>query len=120
MGLEISTHEHGTASVIALSGELDIYTVPAFRSALDVHDPLRSRLIVDLSEVTLLDSSGLGSLVSILNRTREGQGQLGLVCPQRQIRRVFEITGLRRAFVFGDDVSSVDTALEEFSAPPAS
>ncbi len=120
MGLEISTHELGATSVLALTGELDIYTVPMFRGALEAHDPARTRLIVDLSEVSLLDSSGLGALVSILNRTREGQGQLGLVCPQRQIRRVFEITGLRRAFVFGDDVASVDDALDSASAGAAS
>ena len=119
MGLEISNHTHGTTSVIALSGELDIYTVPTFRSALDMHDPAREQLVVDLSEVTLLDSSGLGTLVSVLNRAREGNGQLGLVCPQRQIRRVFEITGLRRAFVFGDDVPSVAAALTGSSGAPS-
>ena len=63
--------------------------------------------MIDLTDVTLLDSSGLGALVSLLNRARAGEGQLGLVCPHRRLRRVFEITGLRRAFVFGDDLESV-------------
>ena len=67
--------------------------------------------MIDLTDVTLLDSSGLGALVSLLNRARTGDGQLGLICPHRRLRRVFEITGLRRAFVFGDDLDDVLAAL---------
>ena len=67
--------------------------------------------MIDLTDVTLLDSSGLGALVSLLNRARAGQGQLGLICPHRRLRRVFEITGLRRAFVFGDDLETVAAGL---------
>ena len=115
MGLEITTSEADGATVVALAGELDIYTVPSFRSALDERAPAARRLILDLGDVTLLDSSGLGALVSMLNRSREGRGEFGLVCPQRHIRRVFEIAGLRRAFVFGDDLAAVAAALDEQS-----
>jgi anti-sigma B factor antagonist len=76
-------------------------------------DPATSSLVLDLSDVTLLDSSGLGALVSLLNRARAGDGQLGLICPQRRIRRVFEITGLRKAFVFGDDLDAVVAGLAQ-------
>ena len=69
--------------------------------------------MIDLTDVTLLDSSGLGALVSLLNRARAGEGQLGLICPHRRLRRVFEITGLRRAFVFGDDLETVSPALAQ-------
>jgi anti-sigma B factor antagonist len=120
MGLDITITHGSDATIVGLAGELDIYTVPTFRNALDEQVPSPWRLILDLTEVTLLDSSGLGALVSMLNRTREGRGELGLVCPQRQIRRVFEITGLRRAFVFGDDVAAVTATLDEQAAASAS
>jgi anti-sigma B factor antagonist len=107
MGLTVSTED----------GELDIYTVPSFRQDLDRYDPSEVQLVIDLTEVTLLDSSGLGALVSLLNRARGGDGRLGLVCPHRHLRRVFEITGLRRAFTFGDDLESVRAALAEESSP---
>jgi anti-sigma B factor antagonist len=116
MGLEITTNHASGATIMALAGELDIYTVPTFRNALDAQERAPQRLILDLTDVTLLDSSGLGALVSMLNRTRQGRGELGLVCPQRHIRRVFEITGLRRAFVFGDDVAAVTAALDDQAA----
>jgi anti-sigma B factor antagonist len=113
VGLTVSTDEHDDVVVVILNGELDIYTVPSFRQDLDRYDPSATQLVIDLTEVTLLDSSGLGALVSLLNRARGGAGQLGLVCPHRHLRRVFEITGLRRAFTFGDDLESVRAALAE-------
>jgi anti-sigma B factor antagonist len=111
MALTVTTNERPDLVLVTLGGELDIYTVPTFRQDLDRYDPAEVQLVIDLSDVTLLDSSGLGALVSLLNRARGGSGRLGLVCPHRHLRRVFEITGLRRAFVFGDDVDAVRSAL---------
>ena len=58
-------------------------------------------VVVDLSRVTFIDSTGLGVLVGALKRVRE-RGALSLVCPQRQVRRVFEITGLTKVFPMFD------------------
>ena len=111
MSLDVTTEARDGITLVILGGELDIYTVASFRSDLESVDPAASPLVIDLTDVTLLDSSGLGALVSLLNRARAGEGQLGLICPQRRLRRVFEITGLRRAFVFGDDLESVVAGL---------
>jgi len=113
MSLDVTTEARDGITLVVLSGELDIYTVSTFRTDLETVDPAASSLVLDLSDVTLLDSSGLGALVSLLNRARAGDGQLGLICPQRRIRRVFEITGLRKAFVFGDDLDAVVAGLAQ-------
>ena len=113
MSLDVTTEERGDLTLVTLGGELDIYTVGSFRQDLEVLDPASAPLVIDLTDVTLLDSSGLGALVSLLNRARAGQGQLGLICPHRRLRRVFEITGLRRAFVFGDDLETVRAGLAQ-------
>ena len=113
MGLEVTTEAREGVTLVTLGGELDIYTVAGFRSDLEDVDPAEQPLVIDLTDVTLLDSSGLGALVSLLNRARSSDGQLGLICPHRRLRRVFEITGLRRAFVFGDDLEDVLAALAE-------
>jgi anti-sigma B factor antagonist len=113
MSLDVTTESRDDLTLVTLGGELDIYTVGSFRQDLDQLDPASSPLVIDLTDVTLLDSSGLGALVSLLNRARAGQGQLGLICPHRRLRRVFEITGLRRAFVFGDDLDAVRAAMAE-------
>ena len=107
MSLEVTTAARDGITLVTLGGELDIYTVAGFRQDLESLDPAAESLVIDLTDVTLLDSSGLGALVSLLNRARAGEGQLGLICPHRRLRRVFEITGLRRAFVFGDDLDGV-------------
>ncbi len=117
MSLDVTTEARDGVTLVVLGGELDIYTVASFRSDLERLDPASMPLVIDLTDVTLLDSSGLGALVSLLNRAREGDGQLGLICPHRRLRRVFEITGLRRAFVFGDDLEGVLAALAEGSEP---
>lgn len=113
MTLDVTTEARDGVTLVVLGGELDIYTVASFRADLDQLDPASTPLVIDLTDVTLLDSSGLGALVSLLNRAREGEGQLGLICPHRRLRRVFEITGLRRAFVFGDDLDGVLQAFAE-------
>lgn len=113
MTLDVTTEARDGVTLVVLGGELDIYTVASFRTDLEQLDPASTQLVIDLSDVTLLDSSGLGALVSLLNRAREGEGQLGLICPHRRLRRVFEITGLRRAFVFGDDLDGVLQAFAE-------
>jgi anti-sigma B factor antagonist len=107
MSLEVTTAARDGITLVTLGGELDIYTVAGFRQDLESVDPAAESLVIDLTDVTLLASSGLGALVSLLNRARAGEGQLGLICPHRRLRRVFEITGLRRAFVFGDDLDGV-------------
>ena len=113
MSLEVTTEPRDGVTLVTLGGELDIYTVAGFRHDLEEVDPAARTLVIDLTDVTLLDSSGLGALVSLLNRARSGAGRLGLICPHRRLRRVFEITGLRRAFVFGDDLDGVLAALAE-------
>lgn len=112
MALDVTVTRHDDLTLVALAGELDIYTVAGFRNAIEEVDPPNARVVVDLSDVSLLDSSGLGALVSLLNQSRAGDGRLGLVCPHRRLRRVFEITGLRRAFTFGDDLDEVRAALD--------
>ena len=104
MSLEVTTEPRDGVTLVTLGGELDIYTVAGFRHDLEEVDPAARPLVIDLTDVTLLDSSGLGALVSLLNRARSGAGQLGLICPHRRLRRVFEI---------GDDLDGVLAALAE-------
>lgn len=115
MSLEVATDVREDIVLVTLAGELDIYSVNSFRRALDSLDLAGGTLAVDLTRVSLLDSSGLGALVSLLNRARESNGRLGLICPHRRLRRVFEITGLRRSFTFADDLTALRGLL---AAPP--
>ena len=84
---------------LTLSGELDAYDAPALRAAFaDAVSGLDGGAVVlDLSDVTFLDSTALGTIVGLLRRVREGGGELRVVLPETEARRIFELTALDRA-----------------------
>jgi anti-sigma B factor antagonist len=109
--LSIECEAHEDLVLVALEGELDIYTTPAFRQQVRRHDPVERPLVIDLTAVSLLDSAGLGELMSLRNEADRGGARLGLVCPRHRLTRLFRITGLRSAFAFGHDLATVRAAL---------
>jgi anti-sigma B factor antagonist len=89
----------GDVWVIALSGEVDLYTAPEFKEQLlDVIAKGAKHVIVDLTDTTFIDSTTLGVLVGGVKRLRPEGGQLSIVCSDRNITKIFEITGLNRVF----------------------
>jgi len=94
--------------LIALAGELDLYSVDGFRAALDeALAATPQRLVVDATEVSFIDSVALGVLVNALKRLRVAGGALGLVATNPNVVRVFEITGLDRMLAIGDSLPRV-------------
>lgn len=86
----------GDAYVVTLQGEIDAYASPALRRDLrDLIDDVGvSIVVIDLSAVTFLDSSALGTLVGVLRRLRERDGGLRIVEPRTAAARIFALTGL--------------------------
>jgi anti-sigma B factor antagonist len=85
--------------VIALAGEVDLYTAPEFKQQLlQVIGDGAKDVVVDFSDTTFIDSTTLGVLVGGVKRLRTNEGQLSLVCSDRNITKIFEITGLDRVF----------------------
>lgn len=89
--------------VIELEGEIDIYTAPEFRDVLlQAIDGGARKVVVDVSKVTFMDSTGLGVFVSGEKRIRPLGGLLVIVCRDETIRRIFQITGLADVFTFSE------------------
>jgi anti-sigma B factor antagonist len=85
--------------VISLTGEVDLYTAPEFKQQLlDVIGEGGKDVVVDFSDTTFIDSTTLGVLVGGVKRLRAQEGRLSLVCSDRNITKIFEITGLDRVF----------------------
>jgi len=85
--------------VISLTGEVDLYTAPEFKQQLlDVISEGGQDVVVDFSDTTFIDSTTLGVLVGGVKRLRAQDGRLSLVCSDRNITKIFEITGLDRVF----------------------
>jgi anti-sigma B factor antagonist len=88
-----------TTHVIELGGEVDLYTAPEFKERMvQLIEQGRTRLVVDLSEATFIDSTTLGVLVGGVKRLRPAGGSMALVCTDPSIAKIFEITGLDRVF----------------------
>jgi anti-sigma B factor antagonist len=101
--------------VIAVTGEIDLFTAPEFKQRMSaLIDAGRSRLVVDLSETTFIDSSSLGVLIGAHRRLKLRGGALLVVSDNEAITKTFKITGLDGVFTL---TSSVDEALSDDSAP---
>lgn len=103
--MHVETEQTAQFTVITVSGEVDLATAPALRDvALPLVDAGRHDLVVDLSRVEFLDSTGLGVLVQLLTRVRAVDGTLRVVAPAERIAKVFRLTGLDQAMGLTDTV----------------
>jgi anti-sigma B factor antagonist len=81
--------------VVSLRGEIDAHTAPKLGSRLFglAEDGARG-VVVDLSHVTFMDSTGIGVLLNALRHLNVRRCQMVLVCPTERVMRPFEVTGL--------------------------
>lgn len=99
MELLIDAASEGRVTLVDVGGEIDVYTAPVLRDRLD--DLIAGggyRLVVDLQDVTFMDSTALGVLVGRLKLVRAHGGSLRLVSSQDRVLKVFAITGLDKVF----------------------
>jgi anti-sigma B factor antagonist len=95
--------------VVTVTGEVDVATAPKLRDRLDgAIDGGTPLLVVDLSSVTFIDSTGLGVLIGAAKRVEDAGGILRLVIAEPRILKLFEITGLLDLFAI---VSSREQAI---------
>lgn len=108
--LTVASQVMADRTVVTVVGELDLYTAPSLReAALEAAGRGPSRLILDLTEVPFLDSSGLGVIVACLKHLREIGGDLVLVtAPTSPPAKLLSLTGLDKAIPI---FPSVDDAL---------
>jgi anti-sigma B factor antagonist len=99
LDLDIGTSVVDGRTVVQVVGEIDVYTAPQLRERLDAEiDAGRYDLVVDLSGVSFMDSTGLGVLVGRLKQNRLNDGSMRLVCSHDRVLKVFVITGLDKVF----------------------
>ena len=121
MNFDIKTEQLGDdAYVISLAGEVDLYTAPEFKQQLlEVIGQGGKQVIVDFSDTTFIDSTTLGVLVGGVKRLRTNEGQLSLVCSDRNITKIFEITGLDRVFTIYATRNEAVSNVKAADQPPA-
>jgi len=101
----ISEQRRDGVSVITPCGEIDVATAPGLRDHLDnVIGRETGPIVVDLTSVTFIDSTGLGVLIGAQRRCDEAERVLRIVVSEPRIRKVFEITGLTDHFTMHESL----------------
>ncbi|HEY1828709.1 MAG TPA: STAS domain-containing protein [Acidimicrobiales bacterium] len=107
----IEEREGGSAPVVAVAGEIDVATAPQLRDCLHrVITDGHATIVLDLLDVTFLDSTALGVLVGALKRCRELGGELRVVVTDPRIMKIFEITGLTKVFPIAPSLTAAGVA----------
>ena len=106
--------------VVAVRGEIDLFTAPELKSALsEAIESGHTRIVVDLTDTTFLDSTALGVLIGAVKRLRSRDGRLTIVNVDDNIAKTFEITGLDQIFTIRGSREEALTALDEEEASQA-
>jgi anti-anti-sigma factor len=93
--LDLSESVDGAEHVVAVRGELDMFSAPELAACLDAAlDRGGVRIVVDLTDASFLDSSGIFTLVRAKNRAQQAGGTLRLTCPPGPVLRVLTVAGL--------------------------
>ncbi|MGN8247366.1 STAS domain-containing protein [Cellulomonas soli] len=107
VAVRVTSEDAGGREVVTVSGEIDVSSADALRDRLRLLvDEGRTDLVVDLTAVSFMDSTGLGLLVGTLKRVRLAGGRLDLVVDGDRLVQLFELTAL-------DQVFTVHRTLEE-------
>jgi anti-sigma B factor antagonist len=101
--IDIRVQHTPEAVVVAVSGELDIASAPALERALRAAEQGgEGRVVIDLSGLEFMDSTGLHVLLAAARHSRDGGPQLALRRGPPPVQRVFELTETARLFTFED------------------
>jgi anti-sigma B factor antagonist len=107
------------AEVVTVSGEIDIATYGQLRSMLlTAVDAGPGTVIVDMTGVEWIDSTGLGTLVGALKRAREKHGTVMVAGAPGRIAKHFQVTGLSKVFGMHPDVEAALAVTAEAEAAP--
>src|SRR3954464_3058432 len=107
--MQVDKYMRGTVTVIALNGELDSYSAPEVRQALDDLLPKDGMVLLDLSGISYLSSAGLRVLLLVYRQARQDKVSLVLSCLRDDVRAVMSATGFLTFFTVTD---TVDEGLE--------
>lgn len=114
--MNIDVKQQGDIQVMCCGGSLDADTVTAFKKvAYDLVSSGATRFIIDCTDLTFIDSMGLGVLISLLRRVRSRDGDVKMAALSDEVKTIFEITRLHRLF---DVCADSSAALRQFSKKP--
>jgi len=109
---KVSAESTSALHTVSVAGELDQSTAPELRTALaSALGETQNGVLVDLSDCNFIDSTGLSLLVETKRRLSEEDRRFGVCCPDDDVRRLLELTGIDQAVGLFDTRDEAVTAL---------
>ena len=106
MQLDITSFDDGPGVLVAIDGEhLDAGNAAAFKALIKPCLDQNALVVVDMSRLRFVDSSGLGAMLSCLRHMNNKQGQLMLFALSKPVRSLFELVRMHRIFAIYNDLS---------------
>ena len=95
------------AVIIVLQGRMAMGEVEEFRTKwVEAMETGSKRLIIDLTKVTMMDSSGIGTMIRCHSAVKAAGGTIRVVGANSTVRQAFKVTRLDKVFAFYDDEAS--------------
>ncbi len=118
MRFDVKSEHPGDYVICRPSGEIDAYSVGTFREKLSelVAEP---RVVIDLSDVTFMDSAGLGALIGGIRKVKQNEGTISVACSRGSLSRLLHTTGFDRLVVVTDSLEEAIEALDVEYDPDA-
>jgi stage II sporulation protein AA (anti-sigma F factor antagonist) len=107
MLMDLSVERRGNVLICYVNGELDHHTADQFRDTIDYNldnNPVKN-LVIDMTELTFMDSSGIGALIGRYKKVKGLGGKLAVVNENRQVSKVFEVSGIYEIIPSYRDIS---------------
>lgn len=110
--MDISSRVRGEVVILDISGEIDLYNAPEIKDIVNkLIEQKKYSIVINLKEVTYIDSSGIGALISSLSNLKKYHGGLKIINVFASVKKVFELTKLTSFFEIYD---SEDEAVKAF------
>ena len=109
--MDITTRSKDEIVILDISGEIDLYNAPEIKEIISkLIDEKKYNVIINLEEVSYIDSSGIGALISSLSNLKKYQGGLKIIHVFASVRKVFELTKLTSFFeIFDSEEEAINS-----------
>jgi len=108
LNFDLATETEGASALIRISGDLDLQVVDQVTEALTAVEAERPDLLVlDLSRLTFMDSSGMGAVAAAHGRALETGRRFAIVRPPAGVRQAFDRTRLDEVITVADDLDGI-------------
>ena len=108
LNFDLATETEGSSALVTIRGDLDIQVVDQVTEALtEIESGQPGLLVIDLSRLTFMDSSGMGAVAAAHVRALEAGRRFALVRPPGGVRQAFDRTRLDEVIEITDDLASI-------------